>query len=75
MPALANRLFATQIVPLTIAGAKKDKRMLMPIAVPDDGITSPDKVSGNIAKVYRRVEAEPAWRQADSAVSVFPIPS
>jgi predicted dehydrogenase len=48
----------TQIVPLAIAGARKDQRMLAPIAVPDDGLTLEDNVPGNIARVYRRVAAD-----------------
>jgi predicted dehydrogenase len=45
----------TQIVPLAIAGGRKDELQLAPIAVPDDGIALENNVPGHIARVYRRI--------------------
>lgn len=48
----------TQIVPLSISSGRKADGMLVPIALPDDGVPLQDNVAGNIARVYRRIAAD-----------------
>jgi predicted dehydrogenase len=45
----------TQIVPLTISGARGDQRELQVIPTPADEITLEDRVPGNVARIYRRL--------------------
>jgi predicted dehydrogenase len=45
----------TQIVALTIEGARGEECALRPIAVPDDEVELTDNVPGNVARVYRRL--------------------
>jgi predicted dehydrogenase len=45
----------TQIVPLTIHGARGDDRALQPIPIADDDLDLADNVPGNVARIYRRL--------------------
>jgi predicted dehydrogenase len=45
----------TQIVPLTIHGARGDERALQPIAIADNDVDLADNVPGNVARIYRRL--------------------
>ena len=48
----------TQIVPLSIFGARRDNRTLEPLSVHDDGDGTDDLVRGNVARIYRRLAAD-----------------
>jgi predicted dehydrogenase len=48
----------TQIVPLTIKGARENDRVLREIQVEGDGMDIEDGVVGNVARIYRRLAAD-----------------
>jgi predicted dehydrogenase len=45
----------TQIVPLSIEGARGDERALQPIPIAEDDVDLADNVPGNVARIYRRL--------------------
>lgn len=48
----------TQIMPLTLTGARGNDKTLHPLPVPDDDTVPAGLVSGNVARIYQRLAAD-----------------
>lgn len=48
----------TQIMPLTLTGARGEEKRLRPMPIPDDRTEPAELVSGNVARIYKRLAAD-----------------